>query len=59
MCDRLLLLRAGSAVAVGRADAVLDESTLASVYGCRVVVDKHPASRRPTVQIVWPDPEGR
>jgi iron complex transport system ATP-binding protein len=58
-CDRLLLLQAGAAVAVGRADAVLEESILASVYGCRVVVDKHPTTRRPTVQIAWPDPEGR
>jgi iron complex transport system ATP-binding protein len=59
VCDRLLLLQGGQAVAVGRADTVLDESTLESVYGCRVVVDKHPSSRRPTVRIVWPDPEGR
>lgn len=59
VCDRLLLLRAGSAVSLGPAGAVLDETTLESVYGCRVVVDKHPASRRPTVQIVWPDPERR
>jgi iron complex transport system ATP-binding protein len=58
-CDRMLLLRAGSPVSVGRVDTVLDESTLESVYGCRVVVDKHPTSRRPTVQIAWPDPEGR
>ena len=56
LCDRLLLLHSGSAVAMGPAEAVLDESTLLSVYGCRVVVDKHPATRRPTVQIVWPDP---
>jgi ABC-type hemin transport system ATPase subunit len=59
VCDRLMLLRAGAAVSVGPADIVLDESTLESVYGCRVVVDKHPATRRPTVQIVWPDPERR
>ncbi len=59
LCDRLLLLRSGMAVRVGSADAVLEEPTLESVYGCRVVVDKHPASRRLTVQIVWPDPEGR
>ena len=58
-CDRLLLLRAGSPVSVGPVDTVLDESTLESVYGCRVVVDKHPTSRRPTVQIAWPDTEGR
>src|SRR5262249_49793756 len=57
VCDRLLLLQGGAAVAVGLAEAVLDESTLESVYGCRVVVDKHPISRRPTVQIAWPDPE--
>ena len=56
LCDRLLLLQSGSAVAIGPAEAVLDEPTLLSVYGCRVVVDKHPASRRPTVQIIWPDP---
>jgi iron complex transport system ATP-binding protein len=59
LCERLLLLHAGSAVALGRTEAVLGESTLASVYGCRVVVDKHPTSRRPTVHIAWPDPEGR
>ena len=59
LCDRLLLLQAGAAVSVGPVEAVLEESTLESVYGCRVVVDKHPASRRPTVQIVWPDHEGR
>ena len=59
LCDRLMLLRSGSMVGIGAADAVLEESTLESVYGCRVAVDKHPTSRRPTVQIVWPDPEGR
>jgi iron complex transport system ATP-binding protein len=52
--DRLLLLSAGAAVQVGPAEAVLEEKTLESVYGCRVVVDKHPASRRPTVQVMWP-----
>ncbi|HEV8439849.1 MAG TPA: ABC transporter ATP-binding protein [Methylomirabilota bacterium] len=55
VCGRLLLLRAGAAAAVGPVETVLDEATLQAVYGCRVVVDKHPASRRPTVQVVWPD----
>jgi iron complex transport system ATP-binding protein len=57
-CDRVLLLDAGRAVAVGSAEAVMEEAVLAAVYGCRVVVDKHPTSRRPTVHIAWPDPEG-
>jgi iron complex transport system ATP-binding protein len=55
LCDRLLLLAAGAAVKVGAPEAVLEEATLEAVYGCRVVVDKHPVSRRPTVQVVWPN----
>ncbi len=50
VCDRLLLLHAGTAVGVGPAEAVLEESTLASVYGCRVVgrqASDQPASYRP------------
>ncbi len=54
LCDRLLLLAAGAAVKVGAPEAVLEEATLEAVYGCRVVVDKHPVSRRPTVQVIWP-----
>ena len=62
--DRLLLLSAGSVVALGPPESVLEEARLEAVYGCRVVVDQHPASRRPTVHVVWsdpgrPDPEGR
>lgn len=57
LCDRLLLLAGGTVVSVGPAEAVLEEGALESAYGCRVLVDKHPASRRPTVHIIWP--EGR
>ncbi|HET8578459.1 MAG TPA: ABC transporter ATP-binding protein [Methylomirabilota bacterium] len=53
--DRLLLLADGAAVSVGPAEAVLEEATLEAVFGCRVVVDKHPVSRRPTVQVIWPN----
>lgn len=59
LCDRLLLLQAGAAVCVGPPERVLDEQTLGSVYGCPVVIDKHPATGRPTVQIVWPESGGR
>jgi iron complex transport system ATP-binding protein len=53
--DRLLLMAGGSAVGAGTPEDVMQESVLESVYGCRVVVDKHPATRRPTVNVVWPD----
>jgi iron complex transport system ATP-binding protein len=58
LCDRLLLMRSGSAVQVGPAEVILSEPLLESVFGCRVAVDKHPTSRRPTGQVVWPDLEG-
>jgi iron complex transport system ATP-binding protein len=58
LCDRLLLLESGRSMAIGAPEAVLVESTLEAVYGCRVIVDKHPVSGRPSVQIAWPDPEG-
>lgn len=54
LCDRLLLLAEGAAVRVGPAESVLEEATLEAAFGCRVVVDKHPVSRRPTVQVIWP-----
>jgi iron complex transport system ATP-binding protein len=53
--DRLLLMAEGAAVSVGTPEEVMQEPVLEAVYGCRVVVDKHPATRKPTVNVVWPD----
>jgi len=54
LSDRLLLMSAGAAVRVGSPETVLDEGVLEAAYGCRVIVDKHPISRRPTVHLVYP-----
>ena len=54
LCDRLLLMAGGAAVRVGPPEAVMDESVLESAYGCRVLVDKHPISGRPTIHLVYP-----
>jgi iron complex transport system ATP-binding protein len=54
LCDRLLLMAGGAAVRVGPPESVIDEAVLESAYGCRVLVDKHPISRRPTVHLVYP-----
>jgi len=59
LCDRLLLMAAGAAVRVGSPETVIDEAVLESAYGCRVLVDKHPISRRPTVHLVYPESETR
>jgi ABC-type hemin transport system ATPase subunit len=44
----------GAAVRVGPPEAVIDEAVLESAYGCRVLVDKHPISGRPTVHLIYP-----
>ena len=54
LCDRLMLMAAGAAVREGPPESVIEESVLEAVYGCRVIVDKHPTSRRPTVHLVYP-----
>lgn len=54
LCDRLLLMAGGAAVRVGPPEAVIDEAVLESAYGCRVLVDKHPISRRPTIHPIYP-----
>lgn len=56
---RLLLMAGGRLVSTGAPAAVLEDSRLEAVYGCRVAVEKHPISRRPRVHLVWPDAEGR
>jgi len=53
VCDRLMLLAEGRAVATGPPEAVLEESLLSSVFGCDVVVDKVEPGRRPLVRLSW------
>jgi len=51
--DRLLLLAEGRVARLGTPEDVLDESTLAAVFGCEVTVEKNPTTRRPHVQLAW------
>jgi hypothetical protein len=53
VCDRLLVLYAGRAAAIGSPEVVLDEALLGSVFGCGVVVDKSETTRRPVVRLTW------
>ncbi len=53
VCDRLLLLSAGRAAAIGSPETVLDPTLLASVFGCEVVVDKNETTGRPIVRLTW------
>ncbi len=54
LCDRLLLLAEGRMARLGTPAEVLEETLLASVYGCAVTVEKHATTGRPVVQMVWP-----
>jgi iron complex transport system ATP-binding protein len=51
--DRLLLLAEGRVARLGAPEDVLDESTLADVYGCDVRVESNPATGRPTVRVTY------
>lgn len=48
-CDRLLLLNHGRIVALGTPDQVLRGETLGAVYGCEVLIDRHPLSGVPRI----------
>ena len=50
-CDRLVLLDRGRIVLVGRPEEVLSPEVLREVYGCEVLIDRHPVSGRPRVTL--------
>ena len=48
-CDRILMLKAGMLFRFGLPDEVIDVDILRAVYGCDVLVDRHPESGVPRV----------
>jgi iron complex transport system ATP-binding protein len=48
-CDRILMLKAGALFRFGPPDEVIDVDVLRAVYGCDVLVDRHPESGVPRV----------
>ena len=50
-CDRLLLLREGEIVTMGSPEEVIARESLERVYGCSVLVDRHPQSGMPRVTL--------
>ncbi len=48
-CDRILMLKAGTLFRLGSPHEVIDVDVLRSVYGCDVLVDRHPESGVPRV----------
>ena len=50
-CDRLLLLNQGALFKMGTPDEVIQPGTIETVYGCRVLVDRHPMSGVPRVTL--------
>ncbi|HBP86552.1 MAG TPA: ABC transporter ATP-binding protein [Nitrospirales bacterium] len=50
-CDQLMLLHLGHIVEVGSPRDVLRPDLLESIYGCQVLVDRHPQSGLPRVSL--------
>ena len=50
-CDRILMLKAGALFRLGPPHDVIDVNVLRAVYGCDVLVDRHPESGMPRVTV--------
>ena len=48
-CDRILMLKAGKLFRLGLPHEVIDADVLRAVYGCEVLIDRHPESGVPRV----------
>jgi iron complex transport system ATP-binding protein len=48
-CDRVMMMNRGTLVCVGTPNEVICRETIRSVYGCAVLVDRHPESGAPRV----------
>lgn len=51
-CQRIALMQRGSIVKQGSPSAVITSSVVSSVFDCPVTVDRHPANRKPRVNIL-------
>jgi iron complex transport system ATP-binding protein len=51
-CDHLILLNGGRIAALGAPEAILTEDRIERVYGCRTLVDRHPATGKPRVTLM-------
>lgn len=51
LCDRVLLMDRGAVVRLGVPEDVIRPDLIESVYGCPVLVDRHPRSGRPRVTL--------
>ncbi len=50
-CDRILMLKEGRLFRLGTPDEVICRDLIKAVYGCEVLVDRHPESRVPRVTL--------
>jgi iron complex transport system ATP-binding protein len=50
-CQRMMVMKRGAVVSIGTPTQVVQARLLADVYGCDVLVDKHPESGLPRVSL--------
>jgi len=50
-CDRILMLKEGRLFRIGVPDEVINRDLIRAVYGCEVLVDRHPESGTPRVTL--------
>lgn len=50
-CDRILMLKEGQLFRIGVPDEVINRDLIRAVYGCEVLVDRHPESGLPRITL--------
>ncbi|WP_062485996.1 ABC transporter ATP-binding protein [Candidatus Nitrospira inopinata] len=51
LCDRVVMMREGTVRAIGTPAEILRQDILHDVYGCDVMIDRHPQTGRPRVTL--------
>ncbi|MCA1958349.1 MAG: ABC transporter ATP-binding protein, partial [Nitrospira sp.] len=57
LCERIVLLKKGAVRAVGIPAEIIRQDILYDVYGCDVMIDRHPQTGRPRVTLPIPAPQ--
>jgi ABC-type cobalamin/Fe3+-siderophores transport system ATPase subunit len=55
-CDRILMLKDGQLFRIGVPDEIITRDLIRAVYGCEVLVDRHPESGTPRVTLPGRNP---
>jgi len=51
-CQKLIALRAGRIITQGSPDEVITQENIQALYGCNVLINRHPVANRPQITML-------